>query len=539
MSNIAISYARFSSSRQADGDSLPRQIENAEKYAHANGLIIDRSMSFTDLGVSAFDGSNVERGALGLFLRAVQDGKIPVGTTLIVESFDRLSRATPFDAFGIFSQIISAGLNLVTLTTPPRLFNRASVHENMFQLFEALMDMHRANAESERKSELIGSAWRAKKIKAQTGEIMSGKSPHWIKTSVDQNLHRNAPNKRSAALISDRAKIVLRIIEMAEKGVGNISIVQTLNSEKVPAFSKTGSWQTSYIQKMLTSHALYGAIELDEKIFDNYYPPLITKERFALLAFLRSSRATTKSTNRKGQTVTNLFSGLLKCGYCKGPMNVGGYKKSATGYERKYVGCHNARTATEKCLWSGWFLDELEPSLLFWLTQVDFHNIVQVTGRNEVDTHRELLASHENQSRILEVNIENGYKAIFEGLEGMVPRVKKLQAELSDIKKNIELQRQKVESMKLSSEGSVMRIRHLVQIFSLLKTVTDVVQRRILREQISAAIHQVVEKIELFPTGHNPKKKTAGPKFTDADPVRFIDVQFKNGAQRRIEPGEC
>lgn len=98
MNNIAISYARFSSARQVEGNSLRRQIENAEKYAAENGLIIDRSLSFTDLGISAYDRSNISKGALGLFLRAVEDGKVPIGATLIIESFDRLSRATPIDA---------------------------------------------------------------------------------------------------------------------------------------------------------------------------------------------------------------------------------------------------------------------------------------------------------------------------------------------------------------------------------------------------------------------------------------------------------
>lgn len=102
MSNIAISYARFSSAGQAEGSSLSRQIERAEAYAAANDLVIDHALSFRDLGVSAWDRSNIEKGALGLFLRAITEGKVPKGSTLIVELFDRLSRAEPIDALAIF-----------------------------------------------------------------------------------------------------------------------------------------------------------------------------------------------------------------------------------------------------------------------------------------------------------------------------------------------------------------------------------------------------------------------------------------------------
>lgn len=119
MANLAISYARYSSTIQGEGDSLRRQTEQAAKYARENNLELDHSRSFRDLGVSGYDQKNVTKGALGLFLQAVGNGQIPIGTTLIIESFDRLSRASPLDAFGIFQQIVNAGLNIVVLTTPP------------------------------------------------------------------------------------------------------------------------------------------------------------------------------------------------------------------------------------------------------------------------------------------------------------------------------------------------------------------------------------------------------------------------------------
>jgi len=65
----AFSYVRFSSGRQAEGDSERRQIAMAEEYANKHGLELDTT--FRDLGVSGFRGSNRTKGALARFIEAV------------------------------------------------------------------------------------------------------------------------------------------------------------------------------------------------------------------------------------------------------------------------------------------------------------------------------------------------------------------------------------------------------------------------------------------------------------------------------------
>src|SRR5271155_4219153 len=90
---LAFSYVRFSSDRQQHGSSVVRQLDAAQQYALAHGLTLDTS-SYTDLGVSAFKSKNRVEGALGAFIQAVDDKKIPTGSYLLIESFDRLSRDT-------------------------------------------------------------------------------------------------------------------------------------------------------------------------------------------------------------------------------------------------------------------------------------------------------------------------------------------------------------------------------------------------------------------------------------------------------------
>lgn len=48
----------------------------AYEYAEANGLKLREDYTFRDLGVSAYDRTNIEKGALSLFLRAVREGGV-------------------------------------------------------------------------------------------------------------------------------------------------------------------------------------------------------------------------------------------------------------------------------------------------------------------------------------------------------------------------------------------------------------------------------------------------------------------------------
>ena len=75
----AYSYIRFSTPEQQNGDSFRRQAELSQAYADLHGLILDERLTYRDLGVSAFDRSNVRAGQLGAFLKAVEDGLVPTG----------------------------------------------------------------------------------------------------------------------------------------------------------------------------------------------------------------------------------------------------------------------------------------------------------------------------------------------------------------------------------------------------------------------------------------------------------------------------
>src|SRR5215813_6027456 len=129
----AYSYLRFSTPEQLKGDSYRRQTQMAADYARKHSLQLDQSLTFEDLGVSAFRSKNAKTGALRAFLDAVEAGVIPKGSHLLVESMDRISRDEIVAAQGLFLSIIGAGITLVTLIDN-RQFSRESVNANPVDL---------------------------------------------------------------------------------------------------------------------------------------------------------------------------------------------------------------------------------------------------------------------------------------------------------------------------------------------------------------------------------------------------------------------
>jgi len=73
---------------------MDRQFEYAARRAADHEMELDASLSLRDEGCRP----TVRQGALGVFLRAVEDSQVPAGSVLIVEGLDRLSRAEPLQA---------------------------------------------------------------------------------------------------------------------------------------------------------------------------------------------------------------------------------------------------------------------------------------------------------------------------------------------------------------------------------------------------------------------------------------------------------
>lgn len=182
MQPTAFLYSRFSSDIQAQGSSLARQSSAAQTYCDTHGLRLSDT-SFADLGVSAFRGRNVSHGALGNLLELIQQGVIPAGSYVLVESTDRLSRRDPWNSLPIVQQIVNAGVIMVTLSDGESYSSDTLAGpEGLFKLMRMLLSMERAAQESQMKSARMKAAWRKNRDDTKAGKrIRTKRGPDWLK----------------------------------------------------------------------------------------------------------------------------------------------------------------------------------------------------------------------------------------------------------------------------------------------------------------------------------------------------------------------
>jgi len=503
----AYSYIRFSSVKQQKGDSVERQTRLSVEYAAQHGLQLDTELNLSDLGISAYDRSNLKKGALGQFLKLVEDGRIEKGSYLLVESLDRLSRDKVMDALSVFTDILRAGIIIVTLSDG-QVYSYERSNDNWASLIVSIAIMSRANEESAMKSKRIRSSWDAKRKNLATKRLTK-RCPYWLKPSEgDQGFD----------LIPERVEVVLRIFQMSREGIGTSTIVKTLNSEDIPRFSeKSDGWQTSYIQKILTNTAVYGELRLALQrdgvltpldVIADYYPPIMSKEDFLIVASARSSRRTRGGVS-KGENLSNLFSGLLRCGYCGGAMNMGGYtKKRAQGRiaEGKYIACSGARRGLG-CSFIQWNYPDLEQLVLRFCKAVDLAQVLGVHRNEEIELNNAMRRLETVKLEIADVAARN--ESLIDALEkfsgGESPQVILDRLKANEIKQGeLQVDKQQVEKEILQLTNSrvdvAMQQNLIVELLQQLETFEGS-ELHLLRIRLSEAIKRVITKIVTYPGG--------------------------------------
>lgn len=502
----AYSYIRFSTTDQVKGDSLRRQIELSNNYAAKHNLIIDDSINLRDLGVSAYDRSNITKGALGRFLDLVSAGKIEKGSFLLIESLDRLSRAQVIDALEVFLSIINAGIKIVTLADEIT-YCRETLGGNYQNLMLSIFIMSRASEESAIKSHRIRASWENKRKSIGTKRFTS-RCPYWLRPTKDAN---------GFEFIDENVQIVKRILSMAKNGMGNTHITKVLNQERVKPFSKkSDGWQPSYIQKVLRSPALYGEFQLKMKreneeipigdVIPDYYPSVISKDEWLLINSRREHR-TSRGGVSKGKSLSNLFSGLLICGHCGGPITMGAHSTKEVGgklVERKYVGCSRARRGLG-CKHLTWSYRNLEKEILTFCKSIDFLEAIDKasTPQNKVEDlqKRRLLNKdiiHNNQKKI-----QNLIEAIELGNASptVIERIRALEESNANlIHENNSLLA--VEQSQIIEQKEAELQKEAFQ--EILKQFDELQHHELLelRFRLSSQIRRVIQSIHLYPGGH-------------------------------------
>lgn len=306
---LVYSYLRFSDVRQAAGSSAERQIAYAERWAQSHDMALDEQLSLRDEGLSAYHQRHVKQGALGAFLRAAENGQIPVGSVLVVEGLDRLSRAEPIQAQAQLAQIVNAGITVVT-ASDGREYNRESLKRQPMDLVYSLLVMIRAHEESDTKSKRVKAAIRrqceAWVAGTWKGQIRNGKDPHWVRwagTEFELVPERVAPLRRALSLYKD--------------GHGALEIIRRLAADK-QTISANGLDHAPNFYKIIKNRCLVGerTLEVDGTTYQlqGYYPAVCTEAEFAELRHVASKRGHRKGRGEIPSIVTGMR--MTFCGYC-------------------------------------------------------------------------------------------------------------------------------------------------------------------------------------------------------------------------------
>lgn len=548
----AFSYIRFSTPEQSKGRSQARQLEGAVDYCRKHNLALDETLSFQDLGVSAFRGRNLEEGAaLGAFLKAVRDGTVPKGSYLLVESLDRVSRQAARRAANTMGEIVDEGVTVIDLSDGGREYSAEILDEDPMAFLMMIVRFMRANEESQRKSERLTDAWAKKKKSANNQVPMTAMCPAWLALNKD---------RKGYTVIKDRALTIKRIFDEAASGLGMYAITRRLNDPEKPTphFGKSNGWRLPYVALILKNRAVLGEyqphkyidgkrVPVDEngeplpkgviKPIPYFYPKIIEAELFERVQLALASRQNAGA-GRKGKGYSSLFSGLLKCEHCRATIYL-----ENKGRER-YLVCSNARSH-QQCLSMRWRYYHFEHAVLYFLSrQIDLKAIA--SENKEQDKRYQLEAaieglqgkknslekSFESRVSVLDTIVDANANGMLTGMLNAIGR------ELGETK--AQLERLTGERNALVAEAKMMAevdIKALVEAWS---ANPNEQERYKVRSDLAANLRKLVARIDVhfsrplgalraqFNKQESEYTQSEKDQIADHDGLSF-KVQFKNG----------
>lgn len=387
------SYVRFSSVKQREGNSLERQQDTALRIASRYDLELDTT-AFHDLGMSAFKGKNAHEGKLSEFIKQI-GVKVPVGSWLVVENLDRISRDDAWSALDIFKSILSKGIVVVT-GMDEKVYKYADVKNNPTDLIISLLMFTRAHDESLTKKNRVESQARSLIRHNLTREPGT---PARAIESVGQNVWWVDTKSGYVTPHPTYFAAAQKIIELKQSGETLLGIQRYLN-EHYPApkkrvykdqtgqalTSKTEQWGKHLIRTFLnpTVHGqkVFTLDKRDESgivIYDpdsekplketftipDYYPVLMSEIDYLTLSKLDRHRAVTRSSSKYPEGNPDpeipLLSGIgiLFCGKCGSFM----FKSGSNKNKYRYI-CGSKIVQGKPCGKKGFTSYQLEHTIL-------------------------------------------------------------------------------------------------------------------------------------------------------------------------------
>lgn len=420
----AISYMRFSTEKQIKGDSIRRQSKLVTDWLSKNpDYFLDESLSFKDLGKSAFSGKHLRAG-LGDFLTAIKEGLVKAGDTLLIESLDRLSRQDVDQASELLRGILRSGVDVVTLSDGEH-YTAESLKDPL-SLIKSILIMQRAYEESLRKSERVAAAWNRKKDIISEGIKVSKRCPAWLKLNDD---------RRGFSIIPEKVEIVKKVFALRLQGLSFWAITRALNDGGYLSLNqyKPQGWSDTSVKTLLRNRSVIGCFTpAGREEVKDYYPAIISETLFYKVQQLNTGQYGRASTSDNPLSV-NLFRGIIKCSECGSSVVVGGYAK------RRYGMYRCPKNSSHQCHAKAISRKQTDETLLFMLSLVDR---MEPDITNQIDSLNLRKSDLETKiSKLLELAIE------LDDMAMVTDKLRDLKKELGQVKHQIEEETKRVRAI--------------------------------------------------------------------------------------------
>lgn len=571
MKPIAYSYIRFSSVKQWGGDSVRRQTQAAADWCKRNGVELDTSLKLHDLGKSAFKGkhadkANADRFALAAFRKAVELGKVAEGSYLIVESLDRLTREHILPAFTLLLNLMQEGVRVVQLHPVETVYDKTV---DPMKLMMALMELARANSESEMKSNRARAAWNAnlKQVRDRTpGVVRTGRIPSWLEVAADP-----ATGGERLVVVSERADAVRRVFELAATGYGHTLIVRKLNKEKIPALGDrefflrstseesptvesvppalseselaaaladpelkdrvksrakagtplgAGRWTRTYVGQLLVDRRVLGELQSyssdretgkwvpNGEPIPDFYPRIVSDKLFSKARLGAEERQ--EKTGRRSEDFVNVFPKLLWDATTQGVAYIV-VRSEQTGHRARFRRVVISAAANEQLAPAVTYsADAFEWAILSQLAELNPQDVLSSAADAEQDPVKEIeheLAVIVSELTKAKANLdEHGFSDL------LAAHIRKLEDKEADIRARLESARAEASAGPLSATFAEVR--------PLVEALRDTPDPTELRMRLRSALRRIVHRIQFVIVPRGRARLAA------------VEVVFKGGERR-------
>lgn len=433
---IPYRYFRVSTAEQAKrGGGLDAQDEAVTKYINNSPDLFDLSniVTMSDSGLSAYSGKNLSEGALGVFVKDVEEGRIKPGSALICYSIDRLSRQNPWIGSKLISTLIEAGIEIHSVNEKVVFKQDDPLGAIMSGIF-----LMRSNNESKIKSERAKDGYKARLKKSiENGTVLTRQMPRWLFSKDGMY-----------AVDPDMKRVIDYSFESYIAGQSTGFIAQELNRRGWQY--KGTEWRGTFVAKLIRDRRLIGehiryskqikgVKRVIEETIPDFYPEVVDRDTFnlannMLTAVADNIRGRTRITYGDTSVLKNLFSGVIKCGCCYGDTTV--VKNSRAG--TMFIRCRN-KYELKTCNQRDVKYETIEKTILNHLKGLDLSLLLT----KPVDNKTELWKSELE----LCINDEIEYRKLIDERRANNKRIRPdtLQS-LEDVQDRIDELRQKIDS---------------------------------------------------------------------------------------------